>query len=479
MSKSILIVGAGPGIGQAVARKFGGEGWTVALIGRSADRLASLGAELSATGIAVHTLTADATDPVALRAAVAEADRRMGGLTAVHYNAAVVRQQDLFSMTDAEIESDLAVNVAGGLHTIRAAVEQFGTRGGAILVTGGGLGVTPSADWASLGVGKAALRNIVQALAGPLEARGIRIGIATVATLVAPASKEATEVADAFWRLATDRNSFWEAVYPSPGARPANEGQVPRRTVVITGATSGIGYATALAFAKRGANIAISGRRADRGAEAAAEIERLGGRAWFKPTDVRDAEQVRAFVEGAAAVFGGIDTVIANAGIEPPHVLPLAELGTDDIDAVLDTNLRGTLLTVRYAIPHLRRPGGSIITVSSLWGRQGGARLPVYSATKGASESLTRALAVELGAEGVRVNCVAPGFIKTEMSDRFTEGRDMQPFYSANVPLGRIGQADEIADVMLWLASDEAAFVTGQVITVDGGQNIKMSVAGL
>ncbi|WP_457325377.1 SDR family NAD(P)-dependent oxidoreductase [Roseateles sp. P5_E11] len=251
------------------------------------------------------------------------------------------------------------------------------------------------------------------------------------------------------------------------------------QTVVITGATSGIGYSTALAFAKTGANVAISGRRAQRGAEAAAEIEKLGGKAWFLETDVQNAQQVRAFIEGAVARFGTLDTVITNAGIEPPHVLPLADLTEEDIDAVLDTNLRGTLLTAKYAIPHLRRPGGSIITVSSLWGRQGGALLPVYSATKGASESLARALAVELGGEGIRVNCVAPGFIKTEMSDRFTEGRDMQPFYESNVPLQRIGQADEIADAMLWLASERASFVTGQTITVDGGQNIKMSVANL
>lgn len=251
------------------------------------------------------------------------------------------------------------------------------------------------------------------------------------------------------------------------------------KTVVITGATSGIGYSAALAFARTGANVAISGRRAQRGEEAAREIETLGGKAWFRETDVQDAAQIRAFVEGAADAFGTIDTVVTNAGIEPPHVLPLAELSVEDVDAVLDTNIRGTLLTAKYAIPLLRRPGGTIITVSSLWGRQGGALLPVYSATKGASESLTRALAVELGGEGIRVNCVAPGFIKTEMSDRFTEGRDMSPYWAANVPLNRIGQPEEIADAMLWLASDKASYVTGQTITVDGGQNIKMSVAGL
>ena len=215
MSKSIMIIGAGPGIGQAVAKKFGGAGWTVVLTGRNPERLAALADALSAAGIAVHKVPSDATNPVALRAAIAEAERLTGGLSAVHYNAAVVRQQDLFSMTDAEIDGDLAVNAAGALHTIRAAVAQFGARGGIILVTGGGLGVTPHADWASLGVGKAGLRNIVQALAAPLEARGIRIGIATVATLVSPGSAEAKEVADVFWQLATDPDARWEVVYPA------------------------------------------------------------------------------------------------------------------------------------------------------------------------------------------------------------------------------------------------------------------------
>lgn len=138
---------------------------------------------------------------------------------------------------------------------------------------------------------------------------------------------------------------------------------------------------------------AISGRRADRGAEAGAAIGGLGGTGWFQTTDVQDAKQIEAYIAGA------VDTLITNAGIEPPHFLPLAELGVEDIDSVLATNLRGTRLTVKYAIPHLRRPGRSIITVSSLWGRQGGALLPVYSATKRGSESLTRALAVELGGD--------------------------------------------------------------------------------
>lgn len=149
MPKAIMIIGAGPGIGQAVARRFGRGGWTIVLSARSRKRLTTLVAELQRAGIKAHAIEADATDAAALRAAITEADRLTGGLTAIHFNAAVVRQQDLFSMTDDEVAQDLAINVAGGLNTIRAAVAQFGTRAGTILVTGGGLGITPHEGWAS------------------------------------------------------------------------------------------------------------------------------------------------------------------------------------------------------------------------------------------------------------------------------------------------------------------------------------------
>jgi NADP-dependent 3-hydroxy acid dehydrogenase YdfG/quinol monooxygenase YgiN len=216
MSKSIMIIGAGPGIGQAVAQKFGREGWKIILTGRSAERLAPLIAELQANEITAFAVPADATDPAALGAAIVQSDQLVVGLTTIHFNAAVVRQQDLFSMTNAEVDSDLAINVAGGLHTIRAAVDLFGTRGGTILITGGGLGITPHESYASLGVGKAALRNIVQALHEPLAAKNIRIRLATVATLVAPRSGEAEGVAETFWALANAPDSGWEATYPQP-----------------------------------------------------------------------------------------------------------------------------------------------------------------------------------------------------------------------------------------------------------------------
>ncbi|MET0239843.1 MAG: SDR family NAD(P)-dependent oxidoreductase [Sphingobium sp.] len=218
MSKSIMIIGAGPGIGQAVAQRFGKAGWSIVLTGRNVERVEGLVASLAAQGIKAHAVPADAADPAALRAAIAQAESLTGGLSAIHYNAANIRQQDLFSMTDAEIEQDLAVNLVGGLHTIRAAEALFGERGGTILITGGGLGVAPHPGYASLGLGKAALRNIVQGLAKPLGERGIRIALATVASSITAGSVEASDVADIFWDFATGERTGWEAAYPPVAA---------------------------------------------------------------------------------------------------------------------------------------------------------------------------------------------------------------------------------------------------------------------
>ncbi|MGO8021208.1 SDR family NAD(P)-dependent oxidoreductase [Rhizobium leguminosarum] len=249
------------------------------------------------------------------------------------------------------------------------------------------------------------------------------------------------------------------------------------KTVVITGATSGIGRAVAIAHAKQGANVAISGRREEQGKQAVREIEEAGGRGLFVVTDVQKTSDVQRFISEASDSFGAFDTLITNAGIEPPHSVPLVDIPIEEIDAVLNTNVRGSLITIKFGLPHMRKPGGDIILVSSLWGRNGGASLAVYTATKAGVEGLTRALAVELGGEGIRVNCLAPGFIDTEMSRRFMGNGNFNPFFKSNVPLERIGLDHEIANAMTFLSSDAASYVTGQTLTVDGGHSIKMSTA--
>ncbi|WP_458098215.1 SDR family oxidoreductase [Roseomonas sp. WA12] len=215
MRKSLFIVGAGPGIGAATADRFGREGWTIIAGARNSTRLEAFVSAISANGIIAHGVEVDARNPTTLRAAMIEADRLAGGLGAVMFNAAIVRQQNLLDMTDDEIDSDIATNVAGGLHTIRTAVELFGAHGGTILVTGGGLALTPHPSYTVLGASKAALRNAVQALSQDLAARKIHIAIATVATSVAPNSPEARGVAETFWTLATNPSAGWEARFPA------------------------------------------------------------------------------------------------------------------------------------------------------------------------------------------------------------------------------------------------------------------------
>lgn len=212
---ALFIIGAGPGIGQSVAERFGGEGCKIVVASRNPKKLDPLVAALVGKGIDAHGLVLDATDAAATRIVMRTADRMAGGLTAVLYNAATIRQQDLFSMTDAEVQEDVAVNITGGLHAIRAAEALFEARGGTILVTGGGLALHPHAAYASLGLGKAALRNLIQGLAVPLAARNIRIGLASIGTLVAPGSTEAVGAADAIWSLANDADASWETHYPA------------------------------------------------------------------------------------------------------------------------------------------------------------------------------------------------------------------------------------------------------------------------
>ena len=215
MSKSLLIIGAGPGISDATAERFGREGWHIILGARTKSRIDRQAAALVAKGIKADAIEVDAARPISVRAAFAQAETMTGELTAVLYNASIVRQQDLFSMTDADVDSDLAINLGGAMATVRSAVDTFADRGGTILITGGGFAIHPNADWMSLSIGKAGGRALAQALAPELARKNIRLGMMTVATLVGPGSKEAADVADGFWRLATATDDTWEIVYPA------------------------------------------------------------------------------------------------------------------------------------------------------------------------------------------------------------------------------------------------------------------------
>jgi NAD(P)-dependent dehydrogenase (short-subunit alcohol dehydrogenase family) len=240
--------------------------------------------------------------------------------------------------------------------------------------------------------------------------------------------------------------------------------------VLITGALTGIGRATALAFARDGARVVVSGRRNEAGEALAIELRGLGAEAEFVRADVRHEEDVRTLVDQTVERFGRLDVAVNNAGTEG-RPGPLTEQTPETYAATFDTNVLGTLLSLKHEMRVMLAQGhGSIVNLSSTMGSRGAAGASMYVASKHAVEGLTKAAALEGAAHGVRVNAVAPGPVDTELLARFTGSAERKANQVAGVPLKRAGQPEEIADAIVFLASDRAAFITGQVIGVNGGK---------
>jgi len=240
--------------------------------------------------------------------------------------------------------------------------------------------------------------------------------------------------------------------------------------VLVTGALTGIGRATALAFARGGARVVVSGRRDDAGRALAGEIQALGAGAEFVRTDVREDTEVRNLIDRAVARFGRLDVAVNNAGTEGQPG-PLTEQSRESYAATFDTNVLGTILSLKHELRVMTAQGsGSIINLSSTMGSRGAAGASMYVASKHAVEGLTRSAALEGAPFGVRVNAVAPGPVDTELLNRFAAGADRKAAMAQGVPLKRLGRAEEIAHAILFLASDEAGFLTGEIVHVNGGK---------
>jgi NAD(P)-dependent dehydrogenase (short-subunit alcohol dehydrogenase family) len=240
--------------------------------------------------------------------------------------------------------------------------------------------------------------------------------------------------------------------------------------VLITGALTGIGRATALAFAKEGARVAISGRRDEAGQALAAELRAVGAEAEYIRADVRHEEDVRKLVDQTVARFGRLDVAVNNAGTEGQPG-PVTEQTAESYAATFETNVLGVLLSLKHELRvMLAQGGGSIVNVSSILGKIGAPGASVYTASKHAVEGLTKSAALEAAGSGVRVNAVAPGPVETEMLNRFTGSADRKAGLVAGVPLKRAGTSEEIARAIVFVASDKASFITGQSLAVDGGK---------
>lgn len=248
--------------------------------------------------------------------------------------------------------------------------------------------------------------------------------------------------------------------------------RIAGKVALITGGTSGIGEATAILLAKEGASVAISGRNQMRGHAITEQILQTGGKAIFIRSDVREAEDCRRTVDETLRQFGRLDILFNNAGVFYPH--NIVDCTEEEWDLQIDVNLKGTFLMSKFTLPHMiQRGSGVIINNSSGWGLAGGDSAVAYCASKGGVVLLTKAMAIDHGRQGVRVNCICPGDVDTPMlpEDARLRGLQWEDYLAgcADRPLGRIGTPDEIAKTVLFLASDDSSFMTGAALVVDGG----------
>lgn len=240
--------------------------------------------------------------------------------------------------------------------------------------------------------------------------------------------------------------------------------------VLITGATAGIGRATAVAFARQGARLVCSGRNAAAGAALVSELRELGAEADFVAADVSREDDVRRLVEHAVERFGSLDIAVNSAGTEgtPGSIV---EQTVESYSATFDANVLGTFLCLKHQLRVMLSQGrGAVVNLSSTMGSRGNPKNPMYVASKHAIEGLTKSAALDVSKSNVRVNAVAPGPIETEMLERIAGGVDQIAAVAQTIPAGRIGTPGEVADAILFLASDQSRYITGQILHVNGGK---------
>jgi NAD(P)-dependent dehydrogenase (short-subunit alcohol dehydrogenase family) len=242
------------------------------------------------------------------------------------------------------------------------------------------------------------------------------------------------------------------------------------KVAIVTGATSGIGRAAAVAYAREGAKVVVAGRRATEGQETVRLLQAEGGEGIFVMTDVSKAAQVKELVERTLQKFGRLDIAFNNAGIEQVP-LPFLEQKEETFDKVVNNNAKGVWLSMKYEVPAmLKTGGGSIVNTASVLGVLGLPGNEIYIASKHAIIGLTKSVAVEFGKQGIRVNAILPGVVDTDMYQRFAGDKpEFREQMKAMHPIGRIGKPEEMAEAAIWLSSSKASFVTGHSLMVDGG----------
>jgi NAD(P)-dependent dehydrogenase (short-subunit alcohol dehydrogenase family) len=244
-----------------------------------------------------------------------------------------------------------------------------------------------------------------------------------------------------------------------------------KRTVIVTGGSKGIGKGTSLAFAKKGYNVVISAR--NEAPELLREIKELGGEATFIKTDIGKEEDVINLINETVKKYGKLDVLVNNAAATGSMNLPLAETTNENFKQVFDINVMGTYWGMKYAIQAmLKTGGGSIVNVSSIVGLKGGPSASQYAASKHAVIGLTKSTAIEYATKGIRVNVVAPGPIRTEMFEEVvSQGVLTAEFFESMVPMKKVGNVADVANAIVFMSSEDAPFMTGAVLSLDGGMS--------
>src|SRR6201987_694040 len=243
------------------------------------------------------------------------------------------------------------------------------------------------------------------------------------------------------------------------------------QVVLITGALSGIGHAAAGAFAKKGAKVVVAGRRNEAGKALVKELRSFGSEAEFINADVRKEDDIRALVDKTVARFGRLDVAVNNAATEGKGG-PITDQTAESFAATFETNVLGVVLSMKHEVRAMQAQGsGSIINISSTYGHEGAAGASIYVGAKHAVEGITKSVALETAKSGIRVNGVAPGPTDTGMLTRFTRTPENKAALVTTVPMDRLGLSEEVANAIVFIASDEASFITGHVLNVDGGKS--------
>jgi NAD(P)-dependent dehydrogenase (short-subunit alcohol dehydrogenase family) len=259
--------------------------------------------------------------------------------------------------------------------------------------------------------------------------------------------------------------------FPVSKVRLIKEWIVSIQVVLVTGGLTGIGRAAALAFAKKGAKVVVAGRRQEAGNALVKELRSLGSEAEFINADVRKEGDVRAMVDKTVARFGRLDVAVNNAATEG-QVGPITDQTAESFAATFETNVLGVILSMKHEVRAMQAQGsGSIVNISSTYGHEGAAGASIYVGAKHAVEGITKSVALELAKSGIRVNAVAPGPTDTGMLTRFTGTAENKAALVTTVPMDRLGHPGELANAIVFIASDEASFITGHVLNVDGGKS--------